>query len=236
LERALKNEPLRPAQLEDKWGYIDPSGNFLIPPQFDCAEPFVDGVAIVELKKRFGYIGTDGHYLINPKYFWVGPFHEGFAWVVTEKPWFPLGHSNEYGVAVFAKATFIDKYGREIRLPFYIERFDSFFEGLAVVRPGKIFGGCSEKAGYMDTKGEWAVKPQFDEAGDFSEGLAAVNGDGKGRGLESAGTVNGVISTKTARLSSHSDMTTLVISSMVRMCNRSGTVDGDRQNGKGHLR
>jgi WG containing repeat len=75
LERALKNEPLRPAQLKDKWGYIDPSGNFLIPPQFDCAEPFVDGVAIVELKKRFGYIGTDGRYLINPKYFlgWAVP-------------------------------------------------------------------------------------------------------------------------------------------------------------------
>jgi hypothetical protein len=33
--------------------------------------------------------------------------------------------------------------------------------------------------GYLNTKGEWSIKPQFDEARDFSEGLAAVNQDGK---------------------------------------------------------
>ena len=27
----------------------------------------------------------------------------------------------------------------------------------------------------MNTKGEWGINPQFDEARDFSEGLAAVN-------------------------------------------------------------
>ena len=28
--------------------------------------------------------------------------------------------------------------------------------------------------GYINAKGEWAIKPQFAEAGNFSEGLAAV--------------------------------------------------------------
>ena len=33
--------------------------------------------------------------------------------------------------------------------------------------------------GYLNTKGEWSIKPQFDHATDFSEGLAAVNKGGR---------------------------------------------------------
>lgn len=33
--------------------------------------------------------------------------------------------------------------------------------------------------GYLNTRGEWAIEPQFDEARDFSDGLAAVNQGGK---------------------------------------------------------
>jgi len=28
--------------------------------------------------------------------------------------------------------------------------------------------------GYIDTTGKWFIEPQFDDAGDFSEGLAVV--------------------------------------------------------------
>jgi len=34
-----------------------------------------------------------------------------------------------------------------------------------------LFGGVW---GYIDTTGNWAIEPQFDYAGDFSEGLTAV--------------------------------------------------------------
>src|SRR5260370_4937845 len=166
LEKKMKSEPLRPSQVGGKWGYINPTGTFLIPPQFDCAEPFSDGLAIVVVKSRFGYIATDGHFVIEPKYFSARDFHEGFAWVMTRKPRFPLGHG-EYCVALFAKMTFIDKSGREILRPFDARLVKNFSEGLAALATSHGFG-------YISTKGEWAIKPQFAEAGNFSEGLAAV--------------------------------------------------------------
>jgi hypothetical protein len=174
LATGVRNATLKPAQQGGKWGYVDPSGKFAIPPQFESANSFSEGIAQVELNKRVGWIDTDGHFVIQPKYFSAGPFKEGFAWVLTRRPWTPLG-TGEYGVALFGHVTFIDHAGREIRRSFSAEQVRDFSEGLAAVRPGKIFGGCSEKVGYLNTKGDWSIRPQFDEARDFSEGLAAVN-------------------------------------------------------------
>jgi len=126
-DKAIKNAPLQPAQLGEKWGYVDQGDKIVIPPQFDCAERFADGVAIVKLNERFGYIKTDGSFVVRPKYFWARPFSEGFAWVLTRKPRFPLGQGEYGGIALFAKATFIDKSGREIRSPFYVARFPGNF-------------------------------------------------------------------------------------------------------------
>ena len=171
-------ESLMPFEQGGKWGYVDPAGKFVVVPQFDSADPFSEGMAEVELNGQLGWISTDGHFVIQPKYFKAGPFKEGLAWVVTRKPWTPLG-TGEYGFALFGQITYIDRSGREICRPFSAKQFSDFSEGLAAVRPGKIFGGCSQKAGYLNTKGEWSIKPQFDQAMDFSEGLAAVNNGGR---------------------------------------------------------
>lgn len=40
-------EGLLPLQLRDKWGYINKEGNEVLPFQFDSAEPFTDGYAVV---------------------------------------------------------------------------------------------------------------------------------------------------------------------------------------------
>lgn len=170
--------PLKPARQNEKWGYVNAAGQFVIAPQFDLADQFSEGVAAVELNKRFGYVGTDGHFVVEPKYFRAGPFREGFAWVVTRKPLTPLG-TGEYGFALSGQVTYIDHSGQEVRHSFSAEHVSNFSDGLAAVRPGKIFGGCSERVGYLNPKGEWSIKPQFDEAHDFSEGLAAVNKGGK---------------------------------------------------------
>src|SRR5580698_4730030 len=171
---AVEGSTLRPEQQNGKWGYVDSAGTFLIPPQFDSTVNFSEGVAAVELNGRFGYINVDAHFVIDPKYFRAAPFKDGFAWVVVRKPWFPFG-TGEYGVALYGRVTYIDHSGREMRHPFSAEGVSNFSEGLAAVRPGKIFGGCSEKVGYLNVRGKWGIEPQFDDASDFSEGLAAVN-------------------------------------------------------------
>jgi len=169
-----KDSRLEPREKGTKWGYIDANGEFAIPPQFDEAGPFSEGLAAVEQNKRTGYVDSNGRFVVQPKYFDAGPFKEGFAWVVTRKP-FNLFGSGEYGVPLFGRITYIDRTGREILHSFSAEGFRDFSEGLALVRPGNTAGGCRGKVGYLNTKGEWGINPQFDEARDFSEGLAAVN-------------------------------------------------------------
>ena len=166
---------LRPTEQDGQWGYTNATSRFVIAPQFESAEKFSEGVAAVELNKRFGYVDSDGCFVIRAKYFAAGPFKEGFAWVMTRKPWTPFG-TGEYGfVARLGQGTFIDHSGRELRPPFSIASISNFSEGLAAVRPS------SGKVGWiLDVHGEWGIKPQFDEAHDFSDGLAAVNQGAKG--------------------------------------------------------
>ena len=89
----------------------------------------------------------------------------------------PLG-KGEYGVALFTQFTYIDHTGHEIIAPFQAEYVGNFSDGRAAVKPGGVLGGCG-KGGYINTRGEWSIKPQFDQVRDFSEGLAAVNRGGK---------------------------------------------------------
>ncbi len=150
----------------------------MISPKFESAAPFSEGLAGVKLHGKFGYIDKSGTFAVQPRFAGAGRFSEGFAWVVTGKPWTPLGNG-EYGFALFGKVTFIDRAGHQVRRPFSAEEVDKFSEELAAVRPGKLFGGCSGKIGYMNTNGDWSIKPRFDGASAFSDGLAAVNEGGK---------------------------------------------------------
>lgn len=40
-------EGLAPVQVDNRWGFIDTNGRFVINPQFDRAEPFAEGLAPV---------------------------------------------------------------------------------------------------------------------------------------------------------------------------------------------
>src|SRR5208282_3062704 len=129
----------------------------------------------MERNGRWGYVNVAGQFVIKPKYFAAASFSEGLALVVTRQPWEPLG--SEGGDFRLTQITYIDLLGHEIRAPLSVRRAENFADGLAVVVPDyvlRIKGGCA-KGGYLDAKGDWAIKPQFDGLSDFSEGLAAVN-------------------------------------------------------------
>lgn len=168
-----------PAAEGTKWGYVDEAGHVVISAQFDCAGGFSEHLAPVKIGKKWGYIDTAGHLVIPARYFWAAEFSNGLALVMTSKPWQPLG-TGEYGITLFARITYVDQAGRSIRPPLYVQGASNFSEGLAVVRPGYVAGGCG-KVGYLNKRGEWAIKPQFDEARDFSANLAAVNKGAKCR-------------------------------------------------------
>jgi hypothetical protein len=135
----------------------------------------LDGLRPATSNGRWGYVNSEGRFVIKPKYFAAQPFKEGLALVITRKSWQPLGR--EYGEFRLAQITSIDDSGHEIRSPLSARRAAGFSDGLAVVVPDsalRVKGACA-KGGYLNTKGEWAMKPQFDDLRDFSDGLAAVN-------------------------------------------------------------
>jgi WG containing repeat len=61
------------------------SGKTVIPPQFDLAYGFSEGLAAVQIDKKWGYIEITGKMVIPLQEFWsVKPFHNGLAEVQTK--------------------------------------------------------------------------------------------------------------------------------------------------------
>lgn len=150
------NNGLIPALSGERWGYIDLKGEYVINPQFDFALPFIDGMALVMKGDKYGYVNEKGEYIISPKYDNATPFYDNVAWVV-EKDGAP---------------TLIDVKGNTIKTMKEVEMVWMFSDGLSKV---KVINDKGEELyGYVDKSGDYTIKPQFENAYPFSEGLAAV--------------------------------------------------------------
>jgi len=67
-----------------KWGFHDSNNKIILPPVYDYAENFSEGLAKVILNKKHGYIDKKGNMVIPPAYDGAGNFHEGFASVMVK--------------------------------------------------------------------------------------------------------------------------------------------------------
>jgi len=152
MEQAIK---LFPVELNGKWGYIDENGNVAIKPQFDKAEDFSEGLALIKINNKFGYVDKTGKIVIALQVEEAYSFSEGLARVATGG----LPKNLKYG--------YINKKGETFIEPKFFLASD-FSEELASV----MFGHWG--SGYIDKTGNIAIKPRFNYAGDFSEGLAPV--------------------------------------------------------------
>jgi WG containing repeat len=156
------------------YGYLDKTGQVVIPAQFASPGQFVDGIALVEtyqnLQKdesmRYVFINKQGKILFeNPKTFTAqdySVFSEGFAPVMVSEKW-----------------GFIDRQGQLVIPPLFggVHRDTKFSSGLVPIQSTEC--NTYDKYGYLDTTGKFQIPPQFTNARPFSEGLAAVKvGDG----------------------------------------------------------
>lgn len=96
------------------------------------------------------------------KYSKLGSFHDGLALVQRDyNSWGYIDIEGNEVIPCIYKGTENGNHG-----------FD-FSEGMAVVI------NWDDKYGFINTKGEMVIKPQFQKAGSFSEGIASVFMDGK---------------------------------------------------------
>ncbi|QSV45408.1 WG repeat-containing protein [Geobacter benzoatilyticus] len=185
-------------QRENKWTFIDTRGEKVISGDFDWAGAFNDGLALVQVKKRHYYINKKGKAVINIDCDGAWNFENGLGrceknglyklinkdgkTIVDNISSIPYSWENVPLLVVGIKCE--DKYESRI----FSRKGESVFtppetEWIAgkYTRDDRIkMWSKSEQAyGYYDSKGNIAIKPVYQDASDFSEGLCAVKKDGK---------------------------------------------------------
>jgi hypothetical protein len=189
-------------RIGDRYGFVDASGKVAIEAKFEYVDDFHDGLARAEFmdyenpdlsrwemlelycarEHPWGFVDKSGQVAIEPVYEWAIDFSDGYAWVMDAPP-IPEDISDEklsdLGLPGITKRLngfwngFIDKHGNRIL------EYSAFGEGWIGPPSAKLAEGLvcfkgAEGYGYIDTKGEVVIDCQFDNAEDFSEGLAAV--------------------------------------------------------------
>lgn len=168
-------------------GFIDSSGEFVVPFKYRCARDFSEGRAAVMLEEEWGFIDSSGGEVISPQFDAAYYFAEGIAPVEigdTRKLVIDLSGNVLFELNASAlgqcsnglipcelsegngKWSFHRKTG-EVAFEISCDAVSGFSEGLAAVLE-------RDKNGYINTNGEWAIPPQFAQASNFQEGLATV--------------------------------------------------------------
>jgi len=158
---------------DQRWGFIDDTGKFVIEPSFKWVEDFADnGLARFKDSEQYdelyemylygktGYINRLGEVVIKPQFDFAYGFSEnGLA--AAESGYMNWGFINAEGKFV-------------IDAKFYLVNYNSFENcGLAAVSEMSDDG---IKYGYINEKGEYVIKPQFDGAEEFNpDGFARVS-------------------------------------------------------------
>lgn len=145
------------------WGYIDTSGRMVIEPQFSLAQWFSEGLAVVRNADGSHFIDKTGSMVLGP-FGGATSFSHGLASVLDAEG--RVGHIDKNGSRV-----------PEVEGPggLRLSISTGFSEGLAVAYTvGGPEGAPASLAGYVDASGALVIKPQFNVAGEFSQGLAAV--------------------------------------------------------------
>jgi hypothetical protein len=112
------------------------------------------GLIAIRQDRKLGYMDLDGNIAIEPRYDQGGAFAEGLAAVQLEGHWM-----------------FIDKSGAvTAEFPAGVAFAERLSDGLSLVSADRDQSG--RKFGYVDRNGHWAIKPSWDDAQPFHEGLA----------------------------------------------------------------
>ncbi len=168
------SEGLAVVSLNDKYGFINLSGEVVVPLEYDYVVDCSDGLAAVFQKESqarengynyysVGFVDKTGKLVIPLKYSTVSlPFGESFVFKdgFAAVSWGTTGLTKGY----------IDKKGKEV---YTYKSAESFFEGLAVV------GNDDDKNGVINKKGKLVVPFRYDYIGYFEDGFADVESGGK---------------------------------------------------------
>ncbi len=148
----------------ERAGYVDPRGRLVIPPRYEWAQPFSEGLAIVRttLDAPPSFIDRDGNTVIQTTGRDGLSFYEGLAPIETDAGW-----------------TFIDRTGATVIPALPYRHVGVFIEGRAGVARGSAWG-------FIDTRGREVIPTTWTGISTFKDGLAQMESGSLFGGLEIA--------------------------------------------------
>ncbi|RUS99239.1 hypothetical protein DSM106972_079410 [Dulcicalothrix desertica PCC 7102] len=173
-------------KLNGKWGFIDETGQLVIPYQFDKVQQFSDGIANASINNLWGAINRQGNWIVSPVNKYPHPinFFQGIAKINIDTLDKIGQRTNSLNLYYF------DKSGQLISVNYPPSVAREFQEGLAIIEQNlwqkpdfppvvatSEYGFISSnglKCGFQDEQGKVVIKPQFDGCQSFSHSLAAV--------------------------------------------------------------
>jgi hypothetical protein len=197
-----------PVERKNKWGYMNSEGTMILPPNFDYADEFYEGLAIVAVKNLPCVINDKGLRIIDTALYQnISHFSQGLASAMDFKGRrFYINTKGEKviilpddiyeartfseGIAVLSKKLdeHITKFGRDISTLGYRFAYinlkgemvsDFVFEDADDIVNGYARFRQGTKFGLVNAKGQVVVKPTFDNIGNFNNGFAVVAVNGK---------------------------------------------------------
>ncbi|MGH9932431.1 MAG: WG repeat-containing protein [Pyrinomonadaceae bacterium] len=153
---------LFPVEKDGKWGFIDSTGKVVIPLEFDSANEFHEGLALVTTGKQKALIDTSGRIVFKPQFDLVNNFSEGLAAVNIGQTRIAnlglIGNPGRWG--------YIDKTGK-LAIPPRFTHAEDFSEGLAAVTEG-------DRSGFIDHKSKIVFEVPLDVTLGFHGGVVGV--------------------------------------------------------------
>lgn len=139
-----------------RYGYLDSAGQEVIPAQYEEANDFVDGKAVVKIQDRhYALIDLHGRRLANYPLAYVGPPGDGLLA-------FQKDSAGKYG--------YIDEQGNIVIPPAYTSAFP-FHHDRAIVNTAEDY---KSKYGVINKQGEWVIQPEYNDIRDLNEDRFAL--------------------------------------------------------------
>lgn len=151
--------------------FVDKSGNRVHQGTYNGIKRLSGGYSIVKLASgqynniyKYGVVDSKGNYIIQPEYDWIIASNEANMYFTLKGKI----HSNLMGDSFTSEGewTLLDGKGQQIA-KLDATQMDSFKGGLARVQR-------DEKWGYIDTSGKDVIPFKYDNAMNFSEGMAGI--------------------------------------------------------------
>lgn len=150
-----------------KCGLIDQSGVQLIPAKFELVATYNRGHAVVLDRGNYGIVDANGDYLIKPNYKLITMYDDVIAALDHQQNWHLFDSSGKL------LPLHIDGAVGENSQPW-------LYDGMAAV----IIG---DKCGFINSRGEVAITPQYDLTKHFSSGYGLVQKGGMWRYIDKTG-------------------------------------------------